>query len=106
MKNMKNLNKLVKQAQKMKSEIDKIQARLAEQTVEASSGGGMVTAVVNGRQELVSIKFEPDVVDPEEVEMLEDLVVAAVNEAGRKVQDMMQEEMAKVTGMDISNLPF
>ena len=95
---MKNLGKLMKQAQKMKSEIDRIQSQLAEKTVEASSGGGMVTAVVNGGNELVSIKFEKDVVDPEDIEMLEDLVVAAVNEAMKKVQEMMQEEMSKVTG--------
>jgi DNA-binding YbaB/EbfC family protein len=102
---MKNLNKIMKQAQKMQSQIKRIQSELAERTVEASSGGGMVTAKVNGSNELVSIKFEKDVVDPEDIEMLEDLVVAAVNEAMRKVQEMMQEEMGKVTGgMNIPDL--
>ncbi len=102
---MKNLNKIMKQAQKMKAQIDRIQSELADRTVDASSGGGMVTAKVNGRNELVSIKFEKDVVDPEDIEMLEDLVVAAVNEAMRKVQEMMQEEMGKVTGgMNIPDL--
>ncbi len=102
---MKNLNKIMKQAQKMQAKIQDMQERLGDQTVEASSGGGMVTAVVNGRQEVVSLKFEPDVVDPNEIDMLEDLVVAAVNEAMRKVQEMMQEEMSKATGgLDISGL--
>lgn len=95
---MKNIGKLMKQAQKMKAEMEKVQAQLAERTVEASAGGGMVTAVVNGRQELISLKIEPDVVDPQEIEMLEDLLVAAVNEAMIKVQEMIQEEMGKLTG--------
>ena len=95
---MKNLGSIMKQAQKMQAQIAKIQEELALKTVEASAGGGMVTVVANGKQEIVSIKIEPEVVDPKDVEMLQDLVVAAVNEALRKSQEMVAEEMSKVTG--------
>ena len=95
---MKNLGSIMKQAQKMQAQIAKIQEELALKTVEASAGGGMVTVVANGKQEIVSIKIEPEVVDPKDVEMLQDLVVAAVNEALRKAQEMVAEEMRKVTG--------
>jgi len=89
---------LMKQAQQMQQEMMRVQQELATKTVEASSGGGMVTVVVNGRQELVSISIEPSVVDPDDVEMLQDLIMAAVNEGLAKSQDMIKEEMAKVTG--------
>ena len=89
---------LMKQAQRMQQEMMRIQQELATKTVEASSGGGMVTVVVNGRQELVSISVEPSVIDPDDVEMLQDLIMAAVNEGLAKSQDMVKEEMAKVTG--------
>lgn len=92
---MGNLMKMAKQAQ---SQIMKIQEEMAEREVEATSGGGMVKAVVNGKQELLSITLDPEVVDPDDVEMLQDLVVAAVNEAMRKAQEMVQSEMSKVTG--------
>lgn len=92
---MGNLMKMAKQAQ---SQIMKIQEEMAEREVEATSGGGMVKAVVNGKQELLSITLDPEVVDPDDVEMLQDLVVAAVNEAMRKAQEMVQGEMSKVTG--------
>ena len=95
---MKNLGSIMKQAQKMQAQIAKIQEELALKTVEASAGGGMVTVVANGKQEIVSIKIEPEAVDPQDVEMLQDLVVAAVNEALRKAQEMVAEEMRKVTG--------
>ena len=95
---MKNLGSIMKQAQKMQAQIAKIQEELALKTVEASAGGGMVTVVANGKQEIVSIKIEPEAVDPQDVEMLQDLVVAAVNEALRKAQEMVAEEMSKVTG--------
>jgi len=75
-----------------------MQEKLAAKTVEATAGGGMITAVVNGKYELVSLKIEREVVDPEDIEMLQDLIVAAVNEGVRKSQEMAQEEMAKVTG--------
>lgn len=92
------LGDIMKQAQKMQQELMRIQEEAATKTVEASSGGGMVTVVVNGRLEVKSIKIERDVVDPADVEMLQDLVLAAVNEGIAKAQDMVKEEMAKVTG--------
>jgi len=82
----------------MQAKMVKLQEELASRTVEASAGGGMVTAVVNGKHELVSLKVEKDVVNPDDVEMLQDLIVAAVNEAVRKAQEMAQAEMAKLTG--------
>lgn len=94
----KGMGNIMKQAQQMQEKMAKMQEELAEKTVEASAGGGMVTAVVNGKQSLVSLKIEKDVVDPEDVEMLQDLVQAAINEALKKSQEMMQEEMSKVTG--------
>ena len=94
----KGLGNIMKQAQLMQQKMNRMQAELAERQVEASAGGGMVTAVVNGRQQLVSLRIEKGVVDPEDVEMLQDLVLAAVNEALKKSQDMVQEEMGKITG--------
>ena len=94
---MKGLGDL-KKAQKMKVELDRVQGELATREVEASAGGGMVSARVTGSQEVVSVSIEPQVIDPEDREMLEDLVKAAINEALRKSREMMQEEMAKLTG--------
>jgi len=88
----------MKQAQKMQKRMLEIQEDLANRTVETAVGGGMVTAVANGQQELVSITISPDVVDPNDVEMLEDLIVAAVNEARNKAQELMGDEMSKLTG--------
>ncbi|HRT27393.1 MAG TPA: YbaB/EbfC family nucleoid-associated protein [Syntrophales bacterium] len=95
---MANFQNIIKQAQQMQAKMVKLQEELASRTVEASAGGGMVTAVVNGKHELVSLKVEKDVVNPDDVEMLQDLIVAAVNEAVRKAQEMAQAEMAKLTG--------
>lgn len=96
---------LMKQAQKMQNRILKVQEEMAEKTIEASAGGGMVTVIANGRQEIVSIKMEKEVVDPDDVEMLEDLILAAVNDALKKSQQMMAEEMKKITGgMNIPGL--
>ncbi len=92
------LSDIMKQAQKMQAKMAEIQEELAEKVVEATSGGGMVKVQANGRQEILSIQIEPDVVNPDDVEMLQDLVVAAVNEALRKSQEMMAEEMKKLTG--------
>jgi DNA-binding YbaB/EbfC family protein len=89
---------IMKQAHKMRKELQRIQEELAKRTIEATSGGGMVTVVVNGSQELLSIKIERDIVDPEDLEMLENLILAAVNEGIKKSQDMLKEEMAKITG--------
>ena len=93
-----NINKLMKQAQQMQAKMAKMQEELEEKTVEVSAGGGVVKVVINGKQEFLDIKIDPEAVDPEDVEMLEDLVLAAVNEALRKVQDMIQQEMARITG--------
>jgi DNA-binding YbaB/EbfC family protein len=93
-----NMNNLMKQAQKMQKRMLDIQDELATHTVEATVGGGMVTAVANGQQELVSLTISPEVVDPDDVEMLEDLIVAAVNEARHQAQELMTQEMSKLTG--------
>ena len=96
---------MLKQAQKMQEQMSKLQEEAATKTVEATSGGGMVTAVVNGKQQLVSIKIEKEVVDPSDVEMLQDLVEAAVNEGLRKSQELLASEMGKLTGgMNIPGL--
>ena len=99
---MTNLQNILKQAQKIQSQVSQMQAELGERRVEASAGGGMVRAVVNGRQELISIEIDPQVVDREDVEMLEDLVVAAVSEALGRAGEMASEEMKRLTG----GLPF
>ncbi|NLW91434.1 MAG: YbaB/EbfC family nucleoid-associated protein [Syntrophomonadaceae bacterium] len=93
-----NMNNMIKQAKQVQEKIIKMQEELKEREVEASSGGGAVSATVNGKQELLKIKIKPEVVDPEDIEMLEDLVMAAVNEAIRQSQDMVSSEMAKITG--------
>ncbi len=95
---MKGLGDLMKKAQQMKASMDRVQEELASREVEASAGGGMVTVMANGAQEIASIDIDPSVIDPEEKEMLQDLVQAAVNEALRKSKEMMQEEMGKITG--------
>ncbi len=92
------LGQMMKQAQKMQAQIMKIQEEMGQRSVEAAAGGGMVTVTANGKQEILSIRIEPEVVDPKDVEMLQDLVAAAVNEALKKAQEMVAEEMAKVTG--------
>ena len=93
-----NLNQLMRQAQQMQAKIAKMQEDLANETAEGQAGGGMVTAIVNGKQQLISIKLEKDVVDPEDIEMLQDLIVAAVNQAGNNIQEKINAEMSKVTG--------
>jgi nucleoid-associated protein EbfC len=95
---MKGMGNMLKQAQKLQSQMTKLQDELAEKTVEASSGGGMVKVVANGKQQIVSIRIEKEVVDPEDVEMLQDLMAAAVNEALAKSQEMVSEAMGKLTG--------
>lgn len=94
----KGFGNLLKQAQQIHSKITQLQEEMAGRTVEASAGGGMVRIVMNGRQEVISIRIDPEVVNREDIEMLQDLVVAAVNEAIRKSQEMMAEEMKKITG--------
>jgi len=95
---MKNMNGMMKQAQKLQKKMLQAQQDLATKTVEASSGGGMVKVVANGAQKIESIILEKEVVDPEDVEMLQDLVLAAVNDALKKSQDMVSTEMGKLTG--------
>ncbi|MGQ9561603.1 MAG: YbaB/EbfC family nucleoid-associated protein [Candidatus Oleimicrobiaceae bacterium] len=92
------LGSILKQAQRMQEQIQKAQEELASLRVEGTAGGGMVKAVVSGKYELLAISIDPEVVDHEEVEMLEDLIVAAVNQALQKVQEKVAEEMGKVTG--------
>ena len=95
---MKDIGKLLKQAQQMQAKMAKVQAELAEKSVEASAGGGMVKVVMNGRHEVVSVKIDSEVVDPQDVEMLEDLVAAAVTEAANRVEEMVKDEMSSITG--------
>lgn len=95
---MANIGKLMKQAQEMQQKMEKIQQELAEKEVEASSGGGMVTVKMNGQQEVLGIQIDPEVFKDGDKEMLEDLVVAAVNEARRLVLELTQQEMGKLTG--------
>lgn len=101
----KGLGNMMRQAQMMQQKMARLQEELAEKEVEASAGGGMVAARVNGKQQLLEIRIEPAAVDPQDVEMLQDLVVAAVNEAIKKSQQLAQEEMGKLTGgMNIPGL--
>lgn len=89
---------LVKQAQQMQKKVSEMQEEMAGRTVTATSGGGMVTVTANGANEIVSIKLEREIINPEEQEMLSDLILAAVNEALKKAQEMVATEMSKLTG--------
>ncbi len=95
---MKNLGDIMKQAQRMKAEMDRIQAEVASRTVEGSAGGGMVTAMANGKGELLSVRIDPEVVKGEDVEMLQDLVAAAVNDALRKAREILTQEVSRLAG--------
>lgn len=100
-----NMQKMIKQAQKMQADMAKMQEELGGKLVETTAGGGAIKIVVNGKQEVVELKINPEVIDPQDPEMLEDLIVAAVNEALRKSQEMMSQEMGKLTGgMNIPGL--
>lgn len=106
MKGIPNVGNLMKQAQKFQEKMAKLQEELGEKTIEASAGGGMVTVLVNGRQELLSIKIDPEVIDPEDVEMLQDLILAAINDGLTRAKNMVSEEMSKLTGgMNLPNIP-
>jgi DNA-binding YbaB/EbfC family protein len=99
------IGNIMKQAQQMQRRMAQLQEELESRRVEASAGGGMVTAVVSGKQQLLGLKIDPAAVDPEDVEMLQDLVTAAVNEALKQSQKMASEEMNKITGgMNIPGL--
>ncbi len=93
-----NMNAMMKQVQQMQAKMTKMQEKVAEETCEGQSGGGMIKATVNGKHELLSISIEKDVVDPEDVEMLQDLVVAAINAAMKNMQEHINTEMGKITG--------
>lgn len=93
-----NMKEMMRQAQLIQNKIGKLQEELGQRKVEAAVGGGMVKAVANGKSELVSISIERDVVNPDDVEMLQDLVLAAVNEALHRAKEMVEAEMAKATG--------
>lgn len=95
---MGNMQAMMKKVQKMQNEMLKAQEELKKRTVEVTVGGGAVTVVVSGRKELVSIKINPDAVDVDDIEMLEDMIVSAVNEGIRQADEMSEKEMAKITG--------
>lgn len=95
---MKDMNKLMKQAQQLQTKMARMQEEMGQKTIEATAGGGMVKVVATGKQQILSIQIEKEVVDPEDVDMLQDLIVAAVNEALSRSQAMMNEEMSKLTG--------
>ena len=102
---MKGMGKMMKQAQKLQADMLRLQEEMAEKTVETTSGGGMVRVVANGRQQIVSIEIEKEVIDPDDVEMLQDLILAAVNDAIVKSQEMVSDGMSKLTGgMNIPGL--
>ena len=94
----KMLGNIMKEAQKMQAEMARVQEKAKQKTAEATAGGGMVTVMASGAGEIVSVKIEKEVVDPEDVEMLQDLIMAASNEALRRAQEMVNEEMSKLTG--------
>ena len=100
-----NMGQLLKQAQKMQTDMQKMQEELEAKEIETSVGGGAVTVKVNGKKELIDIQIKPEVVDPDDIEMLQDLVLSAVNEALRSVDDMQSSQMSKLTGgMNIPGL--
>jgi len=98
LKGMPNMGNLLKKAQQLQEKMAKLQEELSEKTVETSAGGGMVTVIATGKQEIASIKIDPEVVNQEDIEMLEDLVLAAVNDALSQAKQMVTEEMSKLTG--------
>jgi DNA-binding YbaB/EbfC family protein len=93
-----NIGNIMKQAKKIQEKIATMQAELESKTIEATAGGGMVTVVVNGKFEILSLKIDKEVVNPEDLDMLQDLIIAAVNEGVRKAQEMASAEMSKITG--------
>ncbi|MCX5809063.1 MAG: YbaB/EbfC family nucleoid-associated protein [Proteobacteria bacterium] len=102
----KNFGQLLSQAKKMQEKLQNMQEEMGDKTVEAQSGGGMVSCVVNGKQDLISLKISDEIWEEKDKELLEDLIVAAINEGLNKSKDMMQEEMAKITGLGGMQMPF
>ncbi len=106
MKGIPNMGNLMKQAQQFQNRMAKLQQELGQKTIEATSGGGMVTVVVNGQQEVLSIKIDREVVDPEDIDMLQDLILAAVNDGLSRAKKMVNDEMSKLTGgLNLPNIP-
>ena len=104
-KGMGNVGNMVKHAMQLKDNIERLKDELADETVEASSGGGMVTVVMNGKFEVISLSVEPTIVDKDEIEMMETLIQAALNEAARKAQELVKTKMSSIAGgMDIPGL--
>ena len=100
-----DMRQIMQQAQQMQADMQKVQAELADERVEASAGGGMVTVVATGAGDVTSIKIDPGAVDPDDIEMLEDMVLAAVNEANRMAGELAQQRMGSVTGgMDLPGM--
>ena len=99
-----NMNALMKQAQKMQKQMEETQAALAEQIIETTSGGGAVKVAITGKKELKEIKINPDVVDPDDVEMLEDLILSAVNEALRQADDVANGAMSRIAGGNLGGM--
>ncbi len=95
---MKGMGNMMKQAQKLQSKMASLQEEMAEKVVEATAGGGMIKVTANGRQQILSIQIEKEVVDPDDVEMLQDLILAAINDALTKSSEMVSAEMSKLTG--------
>ena len=93
-----NMNNLMKQAQKMQKQMEETTKEIEEQEVTATSGGGAVSVTVSGKKEIIAVKLDKEAVDPDDVEMLEDLIVAATNEALREIEELSQESMSKITG--------
>ena len=93
-----NMNAMIKQAQKMQEDMENLQAELDEREYDISAGGGVVSLKINGKREIISIDIKPEIVDPDDIETLSDILVAAVNEAIKRVDDTNSSEMAKVTG--------
>ncbi|MFW6013315.1 MAG: YbaB/EbfC family nucleoid-associated protein [Candidatus Bipolaricaulota bacterium] len=106
MKGFGNINKIMEKAQEMQDQIEEKKEKLEQQRVEATAGGGMVKVVANGNDKIVDIQIDEEVVDPDDVEMLEDLIVAAINEAQEKVQELAKEELGGLAGgLDLPNIP-
>jgi len=99
-----NINQIQKQAKKMQEEIEKLQEELNQKELEITAGGGAVKVVINGKKEIKSIQISPEVVDPDDIETLQDLILACVNEAIRRVEKMVEEEMQKVAGFGLPGL--
>ncbi|MCM1309204.1 MAG: YbaB/EbfC family nucleoid-associated protein [Butyrivibrio sp.] len=101
-----NMNNLMKQAQRMQRQMEESQKELEEKEFTATAGGGAVEVTITGKKEITRVKFSPEVVDPDDIEMLEDLIVAATNEAIRKIEELSQETMSKITGGLGGGFPF